>query len=1150
MPTIAELQIEVNSKPLSEATTSLNNFADAADKASRAAKNKTQVDKSLSDSSKAVADNADASAKATDRQNKEFEKLVNKIDPVAKKLNELAKQEALLFSNKNKLPSSTFDEYNKKIQESFDKLLNVGKAQTSVMASTDGIPQRLMDIANAAIKNAEAHQTLTTAAKGASEAEQGLVNSDAVSAANRRASAALEEHNEKVKLAQSTRDVSVSQKQQTESLSEFLGKIDPAIRKLDELDQMQRRLDRERKAGVIDTETYERFTQVIDRNRASLQRYSDGLQNSGKSAKELAFAMRGLPAQFTDIVVSLQGGQAPLTVLLQQGGQIKDMFGGIAPALRAVGTGLLSMINPITVVGAAIAATAVATYSGSEELTAFNRAVIASGNASGISASQYAALRNSLDNTTTTAGKASEALTLIASSGKVAGDQFEAVAETALLMEKATGQAISKTVEDFAAIGKDPVQAAIRLDDQYKFLTASVLAQADALVQQGKESEAVVLLQTQLASAASDTANTMIEQAGYIERAWSAVKGTIKEAWDELKNIGRDSTAGEQLAKLQARQAEISRLARGNEAALARNNEYQENAAEVRRLTAVATQEKDIAEQRAQQEKARSEAVSATASALKRSETGLKGVEKAEKDLQKVRLENQKARGNGDISADLEATLVKNEQRAVEELAKAKEKAGKVKTTPVDNTAVQDVKNNLSEITAQYDGYYKKIEAVGKANVVSAEATYYSLKAVLEGEAKAVADSYDKQIAEIEKLQGRKGNNAAQNISLNNQLSKAESQRAVELEKIETKLATLQTAENARLEERKRNIASYKAALDSQLEGLVDEGARNADGVGRGSRQADIARRLAENDRTFSKQQAQLSKSLGEGMDPEEYAEKLDALRVTHTKMSEQIIANDRDIQNANRDWTNGFTAAVENAQDAGLNFAGTVNQAMTGAFNSAGDALATFVTTGKLNFKEFTASILSDMARIASQQAASSVLSSLFGAVASGISGGATNGFAAGTAAAQSSAAGASQAGYSGLSGWKLAQAQGGAWSGGTQMFAQGGAFTNSIVSSPTAFGMANGAKGVMGEAGDEAIVPLARTRNGDLGVRTIGGSSAGGTIVNVNVQVTQSGTSSSTDGGAQWKGFGNEMASFVETKVYTIINKETRPGGSLQAQ
>ncbi|UGA37808.1 hypothetical protein JOS77_28310 [Chromobacterium haemolyticum] len=79
---------------------------------------------------------------------------------------------------------------------------------------------------------------------------------------------------------------------------------------------------------------------------------------------------------------------------------------------------------------------------------------------------------------------------------------------------------------------------------------------------------------------------------------------------------------------------------------------------------------------------------------------------------------------------------------------------------------------------------------------------------------------------------------------------------------------------------------------------------------------------------------------------------------------------------------------------------------------------------------------------------------------------------------------------------------ASGGAWLRGVQMFADGGAFTNSIVSKPTAFSYAGGL-GVMGEAGPEAIMPLTRdAAAGRLGVRTAGNAGAAPSVdVQVNV-------------------------------------------------
>ena len=937
-----------------------------------------------------------------------------------------------------------------------------------------------------------------------------------------------------------------------------LNSLVPYRAELRNLEQQEKVLRAQKESGKLVTEQqiaeYNKATSALERNRREIQKRADAGNLAAMSYKQEQAALRGMPAQITDIVVSLQGGQAPLTVLLQQGGQIKDMFGGIGPAIRGLGTALAAMLSPTVIAGSALVALGAAAYSGSQEVTEFNRAMIQTGGVSGVTAGQFSLFREQLDQSVTTAGKAATALTAIESSGRIAGDQFLAVAEAAIKMEKATGTAIGETVADFAALGKEPVDAAVRLDEKYRFLTASVLAQADALVKQGKETEAVKLLQGELSEAATATADRMIEEAGYIERAWYGIKSIVGETWDLMKSVGRGETSGDRLIKLQAelQQAEKAQgsgqsqrlAALGIDASKGRVDALKE---EIKQLQQRMQVEEYGAEQTATTERKRREAVAAQSSAQKRYESSLKGVEKAENELKKVRLENDRIRAGGNVSSQQNEIMMKNEANAVKELADAREKANKPKRAgAIDNTSVQEFKNNLAMITAEYEGYYKRVTAIGDAGIVSQEATFNSQKSILEAQRKAVEGSYDQQISSIKKLQEGKGHSAAQTISLNNQLNKAESDRVIALEKIDAKMDALNSKENGRIQERTRNIAAYKAALDAQLENLQLEGARNADGVGRGSRNAGVSRQLGENDRSFEKQQRELAKSLGEGMDVDEYTSKLKDLKDAHTEMTKQIIQNDKDIQSANYDWTNGFTAAIENAHDVGMNFASSVERGLTSAFDSAGDALAEFVTTGKLDFRSFTASILADMAKIAAQQAASGALSGILGIAATAASayfGGGANGLAAGSAGAASSSMGASQAGYSNL----YFQAKGGAWSGGTQMFANGGMFTNSVVSNPTPFAMSNGAMGVMGEAGDEAIVPLARTRNGDLGIRAMGGGNGANTIVNVNVAVSSGGTTSNSDGGAGWNQFGNELGTFVEQKVYTIINKESRPGGSI---
>jgi phage-related minor tail protein len=115
--------------------------------------------------------------------------------------------------------------------------------------------------------------------------------------------------------------------------------------------------------------------------------------------------------------------------------------------------------------------------------------------------------------------------------------------------------------------------------------------------------------------------------------------------------------------------------------------------------------------------------------------------------------------------------------------------------------------------------------------------------------------------------------------------------------------------------------------------------------------------------------------------------------------------------------------------------------------------------------------------------------------------------------------------------------------------MFANGAAFTNSVVSKPTAFGMAGGQTGVMGEAGPEAIMPLTRTAGGQLGVRAIsGGGSGGGNVysfpVAVSVQTQGTGGSASTEDTTQ---LGKGIQQAAKAEAETAIARALQPGGSI---
>lgn len=278
------------------------------------------------------------------------------------------------------------------------------------------------------------------------------------------------------------------------------------------------------------------------------------MTRTGMTAKETAFALRGIPAQFTDIFVSLQAGQNPMTVLLQQGGQLKDMFGGsVTGAFKAMGGYVLSLVTPLRLVAVAAGTLAIAWNKGDNEARDFQKSLILTGNAAGVTSSQLMTLAaTTAASTGATKGASAEALNAIVASGKVSSSSLASVAEAAVNMQRYTGKAIGDTVKDFAELANDPVAAIKRLHTQYGFLTPAIYDQIKALDEQGKYLEAVTLAQDTFAASQTVMAKKIEENLGSIERDWIAIKKAAGGAWDAMAGIGRAETLPELQARLGA----------------------------------------------------------------------------------------------------------------------------------------------------------------------------------------------------------------------------------------------------------------------------------------------------------------------------------------------------------------------------------------------------------------------------------------------------------------------------------------------------------------------------------------------------------------------------------------------------------------------
>ncbi|MFG0814267.1 phage tail length tape measure family protein [Raoultella sp. FYR_9] len=352
--------------------------------------------------------------------------------------------------------------------------------------------------------------------------------------------------------------------EEKQSLSELLDRIDPVNAALNKLDKQQQDLAKFKSKGMVDTDTFDLYSKKIEETRNRLTGFRDDLGKTGQSAAQTAYAMRMIPAQMTDIIVGLSTGQSPFMVLMQQGGQLKDMFGGIGPAIKGVGGYVLGLINPVTLAAAAVGVLGLAYYKGSQEQGEFYKSLTLNGNLVGKTTGQLAdmAARVSVVANSTT-GVTAATLNQIVSSGKVAAESLERVTTAVVEISEATGIATEKLVGDFNDIAADPVAAITKLNDQYHFLTLATYNQIKALQDEGNQQDAARVATDAYANAMQQRANDIHQNLGILERAWDSLAKTAKGAWDAMLDIGREQTGTERISQIRKELDWIDKAAGG-----------------------------------------------------------------------------------------------------------------------------------------------------------------------------------------------------------------------------------------------------------------------------------------------------------------------------------------------------------------------------------------------------------------------------------------------------------------------------------------------------------------------------------------------------------------------------------------------------------
>lgn len=704
-------------------------------------------------------------------------------------------------------------------------------------------------------------------------------------------------------------------------------------------------LARQRGVDPVALEPYLAQLRAIEQQQARTNNAVGGaarpLHQVEMSAAQTAAALRMVPAQFTDIVTGLQGGQSPMTILFQQGGQLRDMFGSTGAAARALGGYVLGLINPFTVATAVAIGLAVAYKNGRDEINAFNMAIITSGNVAGTTSDQLADMAANVAKLSGTRGAAAAALNGLVQTGQVQAQNLQAFAQAVIDAERIMGRSVEQTTADFEKLGKAPLQGLAEINAKYHNVTAATYAQVKALQDQGRYAEAANVAQQAYADGIVKQKQAVLDSLSDWERGWLRIKNGVSGVVDEVLNL-REATAQEKIGKL-----------------LDERDKIEENMrrARARGLTA------DVAMYQAELD------------ANERLINSIRGRGKAEKDAATAQAQQKRGDAIRQQITDAEDILKTPQQRLKDMLAAAEknDRANGLNDAEVAKHRAIIIRQNYDVIT---EGIERQIDAVGRLGSLDEIRTQRQLSQIgaaratgtitdedaIQRSAKIELDALDRQRERLQQtldITKKRVNSERDQDAIRGQMAEANEHRLSREAQLTSDLLAL---DRLRFQASVQLVStSFDKAMGDRndLRAQVRDQRDYNEQIGMtGEELLNLSIRRREEQAARKDTEAEIA----EGKDL--YGEEARLIREQAAALRDLSVAEREGFIKARDPYVNirmSLNRYVEESENAG----GMVGDALTSAFRRAEDAFADFVTNGKLSFSSLATSIIADFARI-----------------------------------------------------------------------------------------------------------------------------------------------------------------------------------------
>lgn len=649
------------------------------------------------------------------------------------------------------------------------------------------------------------------------------------------------------------------------------------------------------------------ITAAAEKSSVALSAQSNAFRKSGLSAGQYKNAIRQLPAQITDIGTSLAGGIPIWLIAIQQGGQIKDSFGGVANTFRFA----LAALNPFTAAAAALGVTlgalGVSAYQAYENTSKLNESLILTGRNSDISAAAVQRLAGAAsDAAGATVGLGQEIANSLVAGGNRTTKEIQTITNAVTLWASVTGDSADSIIANFDKITKDPVKGLAELDKQFNFLTKGQLTYINTLSKTKGETAAAQAATELFAAATTKRLKEIQGQLSPLEKAYDSFVSFVSRAWD---NIGKRTLGAlNLLTDVVAGTIEQIKLILGQGDVLINNFLISTIKAfqSVPGLGGTGSElVKDFEDQNAAIEKANQQLIKSIAERNKRVEGG---------ELSYVtKTDDGRAIGETDEQYRKRRKQIEDEEAAIKEANKNKKERVKQER----------------DLTIEYESGVLALQAQLKVLKEHSQ-----ISDVISNERKQLFAEEAKFAILEERLADGSINKSQRKLLAEKDIILAQARQRAEL------------GDQIVLQERANKLLDDNIKKTRQINA---EAASISAGAGLSQREAERQREL----RALEAQQI----SKGGSVDDTDFQALLQA---------RQNFYNQEDALRG--DWLAGVKSAFAETSDELSNFNAIGAELAMSAFNGLTDQITNLVTTGEANFKEFTASILKQIARIATQ--------------------------------------------------------------------------------------------------------------------------------------------------------------------------------------